>query len=308
MMAESFYDNKDLTLIVATHPVGYYDICARLIAQPLKRLLSAKSISVKNIPGAGMINGANAIFNAPGDGLTFGTFNAGLLTAQLSGIAEIKFDLNRFNWLANVSVMPRILAIRNGLPHTTLTDMQASQFKLRIPSSGLGGSAYNDGMLLKKILGLNLEIIPHYGGAKTSQAIQKKEVDGRIGSFAAVMKDIKNGWLRPVLQWGTKAKELPDTPYLTDIVSMELKSLASLMNAMAAIGRPFAAPPGISAERLQALREAFRAAVQEDEFVAAAKKAKIHIQYQSGEALEKMVAQALQQQPEILTSLKNIFV
>ena len=47
--------------------------------------------SVKNVPGAGNIVGANTIYAARPDGLTFGIFNTGLLysqMAQLDGVTD----------------------------------------------------------------------------------------------------------------------------------------------------------------------------------------------------------------------------
>ncbi|MDF1593586.1 MAG: tripartite tricarboxylate transporter substrate-binding protein [Desulfobacterales bacterium] len=304
-MPRSLFRNKDLSLIVATRPVGNYDIYGRLIAATLEKFLQANKISIRNIPGNGMIDGANAIYRSQPDGLTFGTFNSGLLTAQLAGTKGIQFVLEKFTWLANATVTPRLLAVRADLPQQTIEDLQKSGKPLMIPSSGIGGSAYNDGMLLRNILNLNLEIIPYYGGAQTTEALQKGTVNGRIGSYAAVMKDIKKGLLQPVLQWGAKAPDLSTVPFLTDLASPPMKSLVALMDAMAAIGRPFAAPPGVPEEQKQFLRKAFQETLQDKGFLESAKKAKLLIHFQSGAELEAMIIAALTQDNETVSTLKK---
>lgn len=49
----------------------------------MQRHLPGSRIMVKNVPGAGHIIGANQIYNAKPDGLTIGTFNTGLIYAQI---------------------------------------------------------------------------------------------------------------------------------------------------------------------------------------------------------------------------------
>jgi tripartite-type tricarboxylate transporter receptor subunit TctC len=78
------------------------------------------------------------------------------------------------------------------------------------------------------------------------------------------------------------------------------------MDAMAAIGRPFAAPPGVPEEQKQVLRMAFQDTLQDKDFLESAKKAKLLIHYQSGTELEAMITAALNQDSETVSTLKNI--
>ncbi len=91
--AADFFKGKTLTYIVATSPGGGYDTYARLIAEHMKKYLPVNKIIVKNVPGAGHIIGANQLYVAKPDGLTIGTFNTGLIYAQLLGAEGIIFDL-----------------------------------------------------------------------------------------------------------------------------------------------------------------------------------------------------------------------
>ena len=70
---------------------------------------------------------------------------------------------------------------------------------------------------------------------------------------------------------GEKESGLPDVPFLTDLVSKpEDKQLVQQASAPMAIGRPYALPPGVPAERVAALRNALWAVFQDPEFVAEA--------------------------------------
>jgi tripartite-type tricarboxylate transporter receptor subunit TctC len=81
--AEGYYSGKTITYIIATSPGGGYDAYGRLIGQNLGEKLGASKVLFKNLPGAGHIIGANTLYAAKPDGLTIGTFNTGLIYAQI---------------------------------------------------------------------------------------------------------------------------------------------------------------------------------------------------------------------------------
>jgi tripartite-type tricarboxylate transporter receptor subunit TctC len=66
-----------------------------------------------------------------------------------------------------------------------------------------------------------------------------------------------------------------------------------------AIGRAFGAPPGVPADRVKLLREAFAKAANDPEFRADATKAKIPVSYIAWEEVQKMFAALLDQPPEV---------
>jgi hypothetical protein len=63
----------------------------------------------------------------------------------------------------------------------------------------------------------------------------------------------------PLVQIGLqKDPELPDVPLLDDLArNPEERQMLELVSSTVALGQPFAAPPGIPADRLAALRDAF---------------------------------------------------
>src|SRR4051812_27944342 len=87
----AFYKGKTVNYIVATAPGGGYDTNGRLIAQFMQKHLPGSTFVVQNMPGAGHLIGANFIYASDPDGLTFGTFNTGLIYSQLAGNPGIKF-------------------------------------------------------------------------------------------------------------------------------------------------------------------------------------------------------------------------
>src|ERR1700754_851222 len=91
----AFYKGKTVTYVVATSPGGGYDFYGRLVARYMQPALPESTFVIKNVPGAGHIVGANFIYAAKPDGLTIGTFNTGLIYAQIAKGPGVKFDLGR---------------------------------------------------------------------------------------------------------------------------------------------------------------------------------------------------------------------
>src|SRR5262245_40350884 len=81
--AADFYKGKTVTYIVATTAGGGYDSYARLVIEFMQKHMPGSTYVIKNMPGAGHILGANALYASKPDGLTIGTFNTGLVYAQL---------------------------------------------------------------------------------------------------------------------------------------------------------------------------------------------------------------------------------
>ncbi len=67
----------------------------------------------KNLPGAGHIIGANTLYKSKPDGLTIGTFNTGLIYAQILQRDGIQFDLNEFSWIGKAATDPRVMVLSN---------------------------------------------------------------------------------------------------------------------------------------------------------------------------------------------------
>ncbi len=93
--AADFFKGKTVTYIVATAPGGGYDTNGRLVAEFMQKHLPGSTFVVQNMPGAGHLIGTNYIYASDPDGLTFGTFNTGLIYGQLAGDPGIKFDLDQ---------------------------------------------------------------------------------------------------------------------------------------------------------------------------------------------------------------------
>src|SRR5690242_19165528 len=69
-VADDFFKNKQIKLIVGADPGGSYDIHARMVARYLGHYIPGNpQIVVQNMQGAGSVNAANYVYGvAPHDG------------------------------------------------------------------------------------------------------------------------------------------------------------------------------------------------------------------------------------------------
>ena len=85
--------------------------------------------------------------------------------------------------------------------------------------------------------------------------------------------------------------EFPGVPVVMDLVAKEEdRQLLELMAGPSAMGRPFAASPGLAPEKATLLRRAFDATMQDAEFRAEAAKIQADLAPTTGEEVQKLVA------------------
>ena len=89
-----------------------------------------------------------------------------------------------------------------------------------------------------------------------------------------------------------KDPDLPDVPLATDLAKDgEQAQIVRLILTAQEMARPFAAPPGIPADRARALIEAFDKTMKDPEYLADAKKLDIDVNPVSGKELDDLLAE-----------------
>jgi tripartite-type tricarboxylate transporter receptor subunit TctC len=305
--AEGSFKDKTVTYIIATNPGGYYDAYARLIGRHLEEKLEADKIIFKNLPGAGHIIGANALFAAEPDGMTIGTFNTGLIYAQILQRNGIKFDLNEFSWIGKAAADARAIILSNNSGFESFEDLAAVEQEVNFAASGIGSASYTETKMLADALDLNIHMIPGYQGNEGEMAMLRGEVVGQVGSLGSLKPfiDAGNGFM--ALAIGGDAE-----PQAIDKAQNDkARSIISLIDAMSNLGRLTAAPPGVPADVLEELRDAYMAVMTDPDFLAEAEKLGLPVEPARGDEVAKLVSAALQQSPDtvkIISAALNVEV
>lgn len=300
-----YYKGKTVTYIVATKPGGNYDSYGRLVAEFMQRHLPGSTFIVRNMPGAGHLIGANALYASKPDGLTLGTFNTGLIYTQIAGHKGIKFDLNDMSWIGKAATDPRVLVVASQTGIKTFADIANSKEVLNFATSGPGGANYVEILGLTATLKLPIKMLSGYNGTEDQLAMRRGEIAGSIASRSAYDQFVKNGYDRYIAQFGGVEKDLPQ---MIDMVKDEdAVRLVNLISVQGSIARLTAAPPGTPAPQLNALRAAFKKSMEDQDLRERAKKSSMPIEPLYGEDVAKAVSTALKQSPRVVELLKEAF-
>jgi tripartite-type tricarboxylate transporter receptor subunit TctC len=318
-----FYRGRTIQLIVGFGPGGGYDLFSRLIARHMSKFIPGEpAIVVQNMPGAAGLTSVNYLYSvAPKDGTVIGSIDR---SAPLLGILGInksaQFDVRKFVWLGSSSDFgddASLLFARKDAKNKTIEDVRRPGGPpLLVGGTGQGGTGNDVANILRDALKLNLKIIPGYPGSNAIfMAIDRGEVEARIVDYSSIL-GAHAEWLRdnsPVhvlLQYGraTRHSDFPNVPTARELARSESDrlfiELAETPNLMA---RPYAAPPGVPADRAEALRKAFMQTHRDPEFLAEAKKLHLGISPIDGARIIQAMDKISKAPPELLNRLKAVY-
>ena len=295
---KDFFKGKTMTYIVATSPGGGYDTYGRLVSKYMAKHLGLNKVVVRNMPGAGHIIGANFLYASKPDGLTLGTFNTGLIYAQLVGREGMQFDLTKMNWIGKAAAETRTLVVGDHTEFKTFDDVRKSKRTLKLAVAGVGSASYTETRLMARAFNLKLEVIPGFSGTEDTLAIMREEVDGTFASMSSYAPFVAEGEGRFLIGVGGDSKD--GVPQARDLTEDEVgEALVAVIESQATLARLTAGPPGIPEDRVAALRQAYLAAMSDPELLAETEKLGIPVIPLGGDAVEAAVNAALNRPPEI---------
>ena len=304
-----FYAGRSVQLIVGFSAGGGYDLYARVLARHMGRHIPGNpSVVPQNMPGAGSVKAANFLYSvAPKDGTVFGIFDRGLPMERLLGRTEgQQFDPVKFTWIGSVTDEPAVCGFSAKSGIRSWQDMKTKPFKV----GGAGVTADDEiyPTVLKNMFQVPVRVVSGFPGrAEAVLSIQRGEIDGLCGwSWSSLMSRDKqlldSKQINVALELGVdKALNLPGVPLLGDLTQdAKQKAALKLIFSRLTIARPFAAPPGLSADRTKALRDAFDATMKDPAFAAEMKKLTLDVRPQPGAKVEQLVREAYSYPPEVV--------
>ena len=310
----AFYRGKTVKIIVGYTPGGGYDTYARTLAAHIgKNIPGNPTVIVENMDGAGSIKALNYIFTAaPKDGTVFGTFGRGLPEAELRGDEGVQFKSKELNWIGSMNEEGSVCVVRSTSPVKTLADAQKQT--VTVGATGPNDDTGFFPRVMNALVGTKFDLKTGYpGGNDVLLALERGEVMGRCGWSWSSVLSTKKSWIDDkfvtiLTQMSlNKHPDLPNVPIATELVkNPDDKQILEVIFARQAIGRPYAAPPGIPAERVKALQDAFEKTMKDKEFLAAADKAKQEINPKNAVETRKVIDKIFSTAPALVTRLKEI--
>ncbi|HZR59831.1 MAG TPA: hypothetical protein VFA80_02585 [Xanthobacteraceae bacterium] len=297
---EDFYKSHPITMLVGSGAGGGYDVYARAFARHWSNHIPGHPpIVAKNVPAAAGLQAASTLYNtADRDGATIGAFTNGAAMDPLFGNPGAHYDPRRFAWLGSIGKLENVCATWHTSPVKTIA--AAREREVVVAAAGATSNTAIVPKLLNALIGTRFKVIAGYDpGSGLTIAVESGEAEGICGLSWSTMKASRPRWvsdhlLNVIVQMGlTKLHDLPDVPSALDLVrDPESKRVMELILMRQEAGRPFAAPPGVPADRIAALRTAFQETLRDPAFVAEAQKTQLEIEPMTGEEIEAMLAKA----------------
>jgi tripartite-type tricarboxylate transporter receptor subunit TctC len=316
-----FYQGKTITIIVSTKAGDVYDLYPRLVAEFLpKHIPGNPNIIIQNVPGAAGLIGTNQIYNvAKPDGLTFGATYPALYFEQLVKRPEVKFDWTKFIWIGSTVSSNSLMYMRADTPYKTIDDVRTATTRPKCGATGVTSSAYYMPKLLEDAIGAKFDVVSGYvAGQDIDLAVERGEVQCRaftINAYFAREPFItwrKKNFVRVLYQTGSKRDaRLKDVPLLNELMDKyktaeNVRNLAQVILAADEFGRPLVFPPGVRADRVKIIREAFNKTINDPALRAEAERRRLDIDPATGEELDSLAKEVMTASPEIVEKVKKL--
>ncbi len=293
-----FYTGKTVTISVGYSPGGSYDYYPRVFARYLGKYIPGNPlVVVQNMPGAGSLRAANFLYNvAPKDGTALGVVTQTVMLEGPLGTPAVKYNPVEFSYVGR---MTGVLETMIGWHEAPAKNIQEAR-KFEMVAGGTGPTSPTEGYprLLNAFAGTKFRIVSGFGGtAEIMLAMERREVDALENSWNTVVRT-KQEWVDTkkinvlVQAVAERSNLLPDVPTLIEMGNTaEDKAALAFSTSSASVSRSLLGAPGIPADRLKALREAFQATTRDPAFLAEIKKSRSEFDPAPGEYLEALAKQ-----------------
>ena len=316
-----FYQGKTISIVVGTKAGDVYDLYPRLLAEYMPKYIpGSPNIIIQNVPGAASLIAANQIYNvAKPDGLTLGAIYPALYFEQLIKRPEVKFDWNKFGWIGSTVTSNHLMYMRADTPYKTIDDVRRASTAPKCGATGVTSTGYYMPKLMEENLGTKFDIVSGYvSGQDIDLAVERGELQCRAFTITAYFAREpfiswrKRNFVNVLIQTGSKRDaRLKDTPTIYELMdkyktSEGGRSLAKIILASGEFGRPIVTPPGVPADRVKIIREAFDKSVKDSALLAEAEKRRLEIDPTSAQELESLAKEVMAASPEVIGRMQKL--
>lgn len=311
---EEFYRGKTLRFAIGHEVGGGYDVYARLVANHWsKHIPGQPSIIPQNMPGAGARVATNWIYSvAPRDGTAIGMGGQAMAVDQATKQSGVQFKAEELGMIGNPSVDTMVMMTWAGSGLGSIDDVK-SKGGMVCGGSGGGAPSVAYPRIVKALTGADIKVIAGYSGSSSYiLAMERGELNCVAGvtwttAQAQLAHHLRDKKVNVLMQIGPRKEPSiasltgREPPLVGEFATTELdkKALAVIVSSVT-VGRPIFVPPGVPADRLEALRQSFDAATKDPAFLAEAATKKLIVNPVSGPMLQNVVREVTSAAPDVL--------
>ncbi|MDM0122766.1 tripartite tricarboxylate transporter substrate binding protein [Variovorax arabinosiphilus] len=289
------YPERPITFICPWPAGGTADRSMRTICQIAGSELG-QPIALENRAGASGMLGTKAMASAKPDGYTIGQIPISVTRFAQLGTVQID-PLKDLTYLARTSGQTFGIAVPANSPFKSLKDVvtqaKAKPGILTYAHAGIGGATHVGMEQFAQAAGVKFNAIAYKGGSAALQDVLGEQVD-MLADSSSWAPHVESGKLRLLATWGeARTPRFKDTPTLKEL------GFDVVVEAPNGIGAPAGLPPDVE----KRLRDAFRVAVQSDDFRKVAESIDAPVMYQDGPDYRKYVQSVYRQETELIRKL-----
>jgi len=260
--AKAAFPERDITLIVPWAAGGGTDTLARTLVKNGKKYFGV-NINVQNVTGGTGVIGMNQVARAKADGYTVGLITFNLSTYRLLGQSELSY--RDFDLIALLNRSIAGLTVKADSQFKTLKDLveyaKANPGVVTVGHSGPAGAWHLAGVGIAQNTGVKFTFVPFDGAAPTRTAL----VGGHITVCSSGMDEVLQFYQTKQVRIlaanaPTRHPAFPDVPTMAEAGYPIQDPIFDWRGLATAKGTP--------AEVLKALRDGFRKAAEDPEYIA----------------------------------------